>query len=185
MILGLMAGELLRSARNPWAKFRLLFAAGALCLAVGVLLDLRGLVNLDVTAGLGVCPTVKRIWTPSWAIFSAGWTFWILAGFYLIIDIFGYRRWAFPLIIVGMNSIAMYCMYQLWNGWISRTLHTHLNWIYQWWIEKAPPDWIWASDSAPHLFDGTYGPIVKSVTVLSILWLICLWLYRRGIFLRI
>jgi heparan-alpha-glucosaminide N-acetyltransferase len=176
MILGLMAGELLRSLRRPMGKFLLLVGAGAICLAIGLVLDAT------------VCPSVKRIWTPSWAIFSAGWVFWILACFYLIIDVIGFRLWAFPLIVVGMNSIAMYCMSQLLGGrnaWIRKTLSTHLDWGYQALTGKTPPDSIWQSDFGPHLFGGTYGPIVQSVAVLSVLWLICLWMYRRGIFLRI
>jgi predicted acyltransferase len=152
MILGLMAGELLRGRRSPHAKLVTLVLAGAGCLALGWL------------AGQSVCPIVKRIWTPSWVLFSAGWTFLLLAGFYLVIDLRGYRRWALPLVVVGMNSIAMYCMAQLMKPWVRTSLKVHLG-----------PQW----------FAGTYGPIVESAAVLLVLWLICLWLYRRGIFLRI
>lgn len=173
MILGLMAGELLRSERKPWAKFFLLFGAGALCLAIGLVLDYT------------ICPSVKRIWTPSWAVFSAGWTFWMLAGFYLIIDVLGVRSWALPFIVVGMNSIAMYCMAQLLQPWIRQTLKTHLDWGYQALLARTHPDSIWQTYLPPHLFGGTYGPIVQSVAVLGVLWLVCLWMYRRGVFLRI
>ncbi|HLJ96343.1 MAG TPA: DUF5009 domain-containing protein [Gemmataceae bacterium] len=176
MILGLMAGELLRSARKPMSKFFYLLGAGALCLAVGLILDYT------------ICPSVKRIWTPSWAIFSSGWVFWILAGFYLIIDVLGFRLWAFPLIVVGMNSIAIYCMSQLLGsrrGWISRTLSTHLDWGYQTLTAKTPAGSMWQTDFGPHLFGGIYGPIVQSVAVLLVLWLACYWMYRRGIFLRV
>jgi predicted acyltransferase len=128
---------------------------------------------------------VKRIWTPSWAIFSSGWTFLMLAGFYGIIDVAGFRRWAFPLMVVGMNSIAMYCMGQLLRPWTTRTLKTHLDWVYQWILGKAPSDLVWNPDSGPHIFDGPYGPIVQSLAVLSVFWFICLWMYRRGVFLRI
>ena len=132
-----------------------------------------------------VCPSGKRIWTPSWAVFSACWTFWMLAGFYLIIDLLGYRRWAFALVVVGMNSITMYCLAQLLKPWISRTLKTHLDWGYHCLVSKTPTDSVWQTDFGPHLFGGTYGPIVQSVAVLSVLWLVCLWMYRRGIFLRL
>jgi predicted acyltransferase len=175
MIFGLMAGELLRGPRSSPGKFRLLFAAGALCLIVGLVLNYT------------VCPSVKRIWTPSWAIFSTGWTLWMLAAFYWLIDLHGWRRWAFPFVVVGMNSIAMYCMSQLIKGWVGKTLVTHLG---HWWevlLTKVP------SETAATLrtqfgsngFEGIYGPLVLSVAVLFVLWLVCLWLYRRGIFLRI
>jgi predicted acyltransferase len=152
MILGLMAGELLRGPRQGWDKLRVLVTAGAACLALGWL------------AGQVVCPLVKRIWTPSWAVYSAGWTFLMLAAFYWVIDLRGRRGWAFPLVVVGMNSIAMYCMSMLMKPWVRERLRTHLG---------------------QSLFAGPYGPIVLSAGVLLVLWLVCLWLYRRKIFLRI
>jgi predicted acyltransferase len=152
MLFGLMAGELLRSSRQARSKLRLLLMGGAICLTLGFVL------------GLTVCPSVKRIWTPTWAIFSTGWTFYMLAAFYWIIDIGGYKRWAFPLVVVGMNSIAMYCMSQLMKPWVRRTLDT--------WVSKES-------------FAGTYGIIWQSVVVLLVLWLFCLWMYRRKIFIRI
>jgi predicted acyltransferase len=152
MILGLMAGELLRGAWRNRRKFLTLLLAGAVCFVLGLL------------AGQTLNPIVKRIWTPSWVLFSAGWTFWILAAFYGVIDLQGYRRWAFPLVVVGMNSIAMYCMSQLMKPWVFGRLKVHLG---QWW------------------FTGPYGPIVETSVVLLVLWLVCYWMYRRGIFLRI
>src|SRR5207248_1301302 len=74
-----------------------------------------------------LCPIVKRIWTPSWAVFSTGWTLLMLAAFFWVIDIVGWRRWSLPLVVVGMNSIAMYCMSQLMKGWVARSLQTHLG----------------------------------------------------------
>src|SRR5262249_46330309 len=90
MIFGLMPGAWLRTSRSTGAKFLGLVIAGTLCLAVGALADQY------------FCPSVKRIWTPSWAVFSTGWTLWMLAAFYWLIDIRGCRAWAFPFVVVGM-----------------------------------------------------------------------------------
>ena len=57
---------------------------------------------------------------------------------YGVIDVAGYKRWAFPLVVVGMNSIAIYCMAQLLKPWIRNSLRTHIG---------------------PWAFDGTYGPV--------------------------
>jgi predicted acyltransferase len=152
MLFGLMAGELLRSNLSSKTKLRWLLGGGLIGVVLGAVLHWT------------VCPSVKRIWTPSWAVFSTGWTFYMLAAFYAIIDIAGYKRWAFPLVVVGMNSIAMYCMSQLMKPWIRETLVTHFG--------KGP-------------FQGVYGPIWLYSATLGVLWLICLWLYRRKIFLRI
>jgi heparan-alpha-glucosaminide N-acetyltransferase len=156
MIFGLLAGGLLRSSRPPTGKFWALIAAGVSGLALGWLLD-----------ALGVCPSVKRIWTPSWALFSTGWTCLLLAGFYGAIDLKGYSGWSFPLIVVGMNSIAMYCMAHLFDRFIRDSLRIHLG------------------RHAFDLFGTVYAPIVERSAMLFVLWLLCFWLYKRKIFLRI
>jgi predicted acyltransferase len=152
MLFGLMAGEWLRSDRPARLKLRWLLAGGAICLVLGFMLSLT------------VCPSIKRLWTPSWAIFSAGWAFYMLAAFYWIIDFEGHKRWAFPLVVVGMNSIAMYCMSQLMKPWVHQTLATHFG---------------------KEVFTGTYGPIWESLGTLAVFWLFCWWLYRRQFFIRI
>jgi predicted acyltransferase len=153
MILGLMAGELLRRpSLSPRQKCGRLVLLGACCLLAGAVL------------GETLCPIVKRIWTPSWTLFSAGWTFWMLAGFYWVIDIQGWRGWSFPLVVVGINSIAMYCMSQLLKPWTRTTLRTHLG---------------------QSIFQGDYAPLTQSLAVLTVLWLLCFWMYRQKIFVRI
>ena len=186
MLFGVLAGTFLCGDARPTRKCNLLLAAGALLLVIGMLLDhtiwpdwLARLVYPNwalgpTTVGADalpftsrywtVCPIVKRIWTPTWAIFSTGWTLLLLAGFYWVIDVRQWRRWAFPFVVVGMNSIVMYCMAQLMKPWLKRQLAIHIS---------------------PNLFDGVYGPIVERVSVLFVLWLICLWLYRQRIFVRI
>lgn len=163
MLFGLMAGEWLRGERSPASRCRGLFAAGAACFAVAMVADHTIWPIGDSTWTL--CPAVKRIWTPSWTLFSSGWTLWLLGAFYGIIDVAGYRRWAFPLVVVGMNSIVMYMMSQLLKPWITRTLKTHLG--------------------GEELFAGPYGPLWQSAAILLCLWLVCLWLYRQRIFVRI
>jgi heparan-alpha-glucosaminide N-acetyltransferase len=167
MILGLMAGEILRQPLDNASKLARLLAASALCLALGWV------------AGEILCPIVKRIWTPSWVLYSGGWTFALLAGFFWPIDMRGLRCWAFPLIVVGMNSIAMYCMAQLMKGWIRSSLQIHLGPFALPALRRMPlsVDPAWLND--------TFGPLVQSAAVLLILWLICLWMYRRGLFLRL
>jgi predicted acyltransferase len=156
MIFGLLAGELLRSSRPAEKKFWILVALGFFGLILGMLLDRTG-----------VCPIVKRIWTPSWTIYAGGWTLLLLAAFYGIVDWFGWRGWSFPLVVVGMNSIAIYCMSNAgFKGFVSRNLHANLG----------RDLFAWA---------GVLAPILDAALVLLILWLILLWMYRRKIFLRI
>lgn len=159
MIFGLVAGGLMRNAWSPGKKIATLIVWGAASLATGYLLD-----------AAGVCPSVKRIWTPSWALFSTGWVLWMLAGFYLLVDVAGLRRPAWPLVVVGMNSIVMYVMSQLLKPWITDTLERHFG--------KG----LFTVYGA---IDAVYAPAVQMALVLLVLWLICVWLYRQKIFVRI
>jgi len=156
MILGLLTGQFLRGSKSQFDKVKWLFLTGVGGLLLGMLLD-----------ATGICPSVKRIWTPSWVIFSGGWTLILLAIFYALIDLKGWRAWAFPLQVVGLNSIAMYCMDHLWD--MS--------------IRNAVP--IFLGRNIYAIFGQTLAPATEMLFLLIILWGICYWMYRRKIFLKI
>lgn len=169
MIFGLMAGELLRSPRSAKAKLATLVVAGAVLLAAGLAL------------GFTVCPIVKRIWTPAWALFSGGWVLGMLAAFYAVVDVAGYRRWTFPLVVVGMNSIVMYLMAQLMKPWTWSMLKIHIGPL----VESAPSQAVLRAAFGLQGFPKELLPIVQAVSVLLVLWLVCVWLHRRKLFVRI
>ncbi len=156
MILGLLAGGVLRSERTASQKLRWLVAAGVAGLVSG------GLVHVA-----GLCPIVKRIWTPSFVLWSGGWCFLFLAFFFWVIDLHGRRRWAFPLTILGMNSIAAYCMNWVLVGPVAEGLVRHLG-------------------RAPFL---VFGPVFERTLVgasaLLVVWIVLLWMHKRRIFIRI
>jgi predicted acyltransferase len=163
MILGLMTGEMLRRTdQTRWQKLGHLLIAAVVCGGLGWL------------AGETVCPIVKRIWTPSWALYSAGWVFLMLAVLYLLIDVAGWKCWSLPLVVVGMNSIAIYCVAQMLRPWVRDTFRRHLG---------------------SRVFDGTYfgvtvfdplfAPVAQTVVFLIVAWFIAWWMYRRGIFVKI
>jgi predicted acyltransferase len=156
MILGLLAGGVLRSERTATAKIRMFAAAGLVGLGLGWLLG-----------ALGICPVVKKIWTPGWVLFSGGWCFLFLAGFYWVLDVWNIRRWAFPLIVVGMNSIAAYLIAHLWVGFIERALPRHFGRL---WFSFAGP---------------AYEHMLLGAGVLMTEWLILWWMQRNKIFLRV
>jgi heparan-alpha-glucosaminide N-acetyltransferase len=175
MLFGVLAGQWLRSGTSGRAKVQSLIIAAAFGLVVGMLLDAH------------VCPIVKRIWTPSWVIYSTGWTCGMLALFYGTIDVAGFRRWALPLVAVGANSIAVYVMAQLMKPWIASQLRIHLTTALQL-AERGRLRWFpaatgWHVPGKP--FQGEFGPVVESAAVLFAIWLIALWMYRRKIFIRL
>jgi predicted acyltransferase len=156
MILGLLAGGVLKSDRSPAERVRWLVKAGVLLIVVGWLLG-----------ALGLCPVVKRIWTPSFTLWSGGICLLFLAGFHETLDRPGNRRWAFPLVVIGANSIAAYVMDHLFREFVGRSFLTHLG--------PAPF----------RVFGEAYAPLLEGALVLLALWLILLWMWRRRIFVRI
>jgi heparan-alpha-glucosaminide N-acetyltransferase len=159
MILGLLAGGVLLRSWTGRAKALWLCTAGAIGLITGWGLN-----------ELGLCPVVKRIWTPSWVLYSGGFCFLFLAGFYAVLDLLRVQFWAFPLRVIGMNSIAAYCMAGLFESFIGRSLDIHT---------------IHFGKHVFAVFGPTYAPLLHGAGVLLVLWLILFWMYRCKAFLRI
>jgi heparan-alpha-glucosaminide N-acetyltransferase len=155
MILGAIAGRWLR-ASAPRIPMRQLLIAGGLGVASGLLLHYSG-----------VCPVVKRIWTPSWTLFSGGACFLMLAGFSWVIDMKGYRKWAFPLVVIGMNSIAAYLIAHFFRDFFVDTFRIHLG------------------PQAFQILGTGLEPFLQGAAVLLMYWLILFWMYRRKLFLKI
>lgn len=157
MILGLFAGNVLRdSAQTDRQKTIWLLIAGGIGIAIGAALD-----------QLGICPVVKRIWTPSWVLFSGGICFWMLAAFRYLVDLKGLVKPAFPLVVVGVNSIAAYVMSWFFTSMIEDALYRHFG--------KAPFE----------IFGHAYETLLHGGATLVIMWGILYWMQKNRIFLRI
>ncbi len=155
MILGLVAGRWIRAA-SPRVPMKKLLIAGVSGLALGAVLHYTG-----------INPVVKRIWTPAWTIFSGGACFLQLAAFSWVLDVKGHKRWAFPLVVIGMNSIAAYMIAHLFENFIESSLLINLR--------EAPF----------RIFGPGLEPLLMGMAILLSYWLILLWMYRRKLFLRI
>ncbi len=155
MILGLAAGRWLRAAA-PKIPFRKLLIAGAAGIAAGLLLHFTG-----------ICPVVKRIWTPSWTLFSGGLCFLFLAGFSWVVDVKGYKKLAFPLVVIGMNSIAAYMMAHLFERFIISSFRIHLGRAFF---------QVWGTG---------HEPLLMGIAVLATYWVMLYWMYKRKLFLKI
>ena len=151
IIFGMMAGRLIRDEADR-IKVRNRLAGSGLALVLA-----------GLAAALTVCPLVKSIWTPSWALFSAGCAMSVLAVLFHLFDLRGPRRWALPLIVVGTNSLLVYVLS-----------------YYRWRILQP-----WQLGLGPDFFSGYWGPILESSCVALTLWLLAFTLFRLRIFVRI
>ncbi|QDS87772.1 hypothetical protein EC9_19540 [Rosistilla ulvae] len=160
MLLGVLCGRLLIEPTSPWRKFGILLLMAAVTYGLGI------------AAGETICPIVKRIWTPSWTLFSGGYVIAMLALFYLLFDLLPLRKLAFPLVVIGVNSLLMYMMGQLIRGWTAGRVEAHFGGL----IERVLPG---AFDSQ------MWGALVAPISAMIVFWLIAYWLYRQRIFLRV
>ena len=156
MIFGLIAGGVLRGPLSESERVRYLVKAGLAGLAVGTLLHL-----------VGINPIVKRIWTPSWTLFSTGWVVLFLTGYYYVVDVRQSRGWTLPFLVVGANSIAMYVLVHVAVDYMERTFVIHLG--------RAPFE----------IFGAVFAPVLLGAATLAVFWGILYWMYRNQVFVRI
>jgi len=151
VLFGVWTGMLLQHYREHRERLRILLACSVACFALGLALE-------------PFIPMVKRLWLGSFTFFSAGW---VLLGFalcYAIVEVKGWKRWAFPAVVVGMNCIFIYSFTQVLYGWLSRGL---------------------ANFDRKFSFLGDYGAIPHNLLALAVMWYMCYWLYQRKIFFKI
>jgi predicted acyltransferase len=150
VLIGVLAGTLLRSQLPPITRLRILVLAGIACLA----------------AGWGwsfAMPIIKHLWTSSMVLWAGGWSLLLLAAFYALIDVLGWRRWSWVFVVIGANAILAYMAQPLFD---LRHLGEHLF-----------------GKLCDHLGDGREAALA-ALTYL-ILWLVLWGLYRARIFIRI
>ena len=151
-VLGAWAGEILQErAIGDNKKMLNLFIIGISSVVIGLVWGLHFPIN-------------KHLWSSSFILLTGGMGFLILALFYWLIDIKGYRKWAFFFKVIGMNSLVIYFAYSFINF----------------------------SDTSRKLFSGILSPIDEkwheafiSVGALGLVWLFLYILYRNKMFVKI
>ena len=151
VLFGAWAGQLFLSKKTHALKQKILLTAAAGCFAAGTIL-------------LPVNPIIHKAWTASFTLLHTGCVLLAVTVFYLMFDVKGYRKPAFPLVVVGMNSIFIYMLSQLLRGWFDKVVAS-LTYRFQ--------------------FLGEAGPAVQACAVTLAMWYVCYWLYKRGIFFKV
>ncbi len=102
---GVLTGHWLRSGRDRREIAGWMFVAGWMAIIVGLFWGI-------------VFPINKNLWTSSYVIFTAGAALQFLAFCYWLMDVAGYRRWAKPAMVYGVNALAVFVL----SGLVARLL---------------------------------------------------------------
>ena len=144
----MLLGELLMTNRSAASKMKIIALVGLSCVALGWALN-------------PVIPIVMKIWTATYGLASAGFACLMYLVFYWLIDIRGFKKLAFPFLVIGMNAVAIY-MSESIIPW-SKTVG------------------IFTNPLAGAL--GSFTPLFHAIAVLTVEWLVLYWMYKRKIFL--
>ena len=150
VMLGVLGGQLLRSEKKQKTKVFCLFTAGIGCLIVGLVWSIW-------------FPIIKNLWTSSFVLLTAGISYLLLALFYLIIDVYGFKKWAFGFVVIGMNAIAAYMATMLFD-------FRKIGNIFVGGLEERL---------------GTLNGFVQQAAAFAVVWLILFWMYRKKSFIKI
>jgi predicted acyltransferase len=149
-LLGVLAGQVLRSWWRPSRKILGLVAMGAVCLGLG-------------WAWSFSFPLIKNLWTSSFVLVAGGFSLLLLALFYAVVDVMGWKRRAFFFIVIGSNAITIYLASSI--------------------IDFAAISQFFLGGVIR--LSGGWGPVILAAGVIAAEWVFLLFLYRHKIYLRV
>jgi predicted acyltransferase len=151
VLMGALAGHWLLSNRKESIKVVGLLGAGLACRLLGQVWSLSMPIN-------------TKMWTPSLVLAAGGWSLIFLGLFYLVVDVWKLRRWAFFFVVIGMNSIFIYFLPVVVD--CDRVAHN----LYQ---------------GAVSLLPEVAQPLALAIcAMVGVKWLLLWFLYRKRIFIR-
>ena len=150
VLFGVQAGRWLLGGDTESDKIKKLVFTGGSFVAVGLIWSL-------------VFPVNKYLWTGSYVLLTSGISFLLLCLFFWIIDVKGYKKWAFPFIVIGLNPITIYVVQGVFDFGIIANIFIH-GFI----------------DSM-----GSFKPVFYQLCVIIVKWLFLYFLYKKNIFLKV
>jgi predicted acyltransferase len=171
-LLGLLAGEWVRSGRRPFAITLGLMVVGLALLALGVLWG-------EAAPPWLLFPVNKGIWTSSFVLLTGGLAAALFGLVFWIVDVEGIRRWAAPFVTYGRNAITVF----VGAGLVAKTLLA-----VKWAGEDGVAQSLWT-----RLFDLLYASWLPpyeasaawALTFVVLFYLVARFMDRRGIYLKV
>jgi predicted acyltransferase len=151
-LLGIIVGNYLKNnIDNGSKKSLVLFLSGLLFIVIAKIW------NLDF-------PINKNLWSSSFTMLVGGISMLFLSVFFYVIDVKGYRYWAFFFNVIGMNSILIY-------------ISSHfINWDY---TTNGLFHWV------GQLLGEPYNAVAFSVLYVFVQWLFLYFMYKQKVFLKV
>jgi len=151
MLLGVLMSKIIFGSRNKPDKTKLLFTCSLVMYLAGWIWG-------------HFFPVMRNYMTSSFVLETCGIATFLLASFYLIIDVWGYSKWAFFFIVFGVNSIAIYMMAHLFDFRLIGNIFV---------------------GGLSSLFSSNVQAFIQAVTAMMVMWLIMYWMYNKKTFIKI
>jgi predicted acyltransferase len=151
MLLGVLMGHIIFSDRGSNDKTKLLYLYGFVMLLAGSAWGL-------------VFPVIRSLWTSSFVLVTCGITTLLLASLYMIMDVWGHKKWAFFFVIFGVNSIAIYMMAHLFDFRLIGNIIV---------------------GGISSLFSPGAEAFIKAATAMAVMWLIMYYMYKKKTFIKV
>jgi predicted acyltransferase len=151
VLFGVWAGNLLRQHKPRAEQLKTLALGMAAAFIAGLILS-------------PLVPINKWLWTASYTLYTTGWVILGLLLCIILVEQAGIRKPFFPFLVVGMNSLFIYCLHELLKGWIDHSLMVF---------------------TGGYKFLGSFAPVAQSCSALAVIWLVAYWMYKHGIFVKV
>lgn len=182
-MLGVFAGRILRSVHTNPAKVLALALLGVVCLAAGLFWGGWVAEKLPGVTLYGVewnewpvwFPVIKNRWTSTFALYAGGWSYLLLALFYQVIDVWGWRRWARFFMVIGANSIFAYLAWGLCGSAFRAVSQVFLGGLKR----------FVSTELQPTTYSPEWHATVLAAGAFLTFWLLLAYMYRNKTFIRV
>jgi predicted acyltransferase len=165
-LMGVLAGQWLRSRRGQEPKAAGLLLVGLIAIVVGLAFN-------------PWMPINKKIWTDSYVLFAGGISLYLLGACYLLVDVQGWRRWATPFLVLGTNTIVIYLLSGLVGYLLTIGYPLRDGGFF------SPKAWLWQHHLAPTPLGPTGGSLAYALLYV-LFWMVIFYpLYRAKVYIRV
>jgi len=168
VLLGFMLGQFIDKATNHKKLVVQLLVIGAIVVIAGYL------VNLSF-------PLNKKIWSSSFVLYTAGWATMFMGIFIYVIDVLGYKKWAHPFLVFGLNPLIIFVFAGVWG----RILGMLIRWTNEAGEIVTLKTWIYKNVFEAIGLQPINTSLLYSLVHIVFFWFIVWVMYKKKIFIKV